>query len=227
MVATPPKGSQDWRLLQESLAKLFLADGHYDDALRCYVSLQDADTALSLVKDNHLVDAIADDIPSFVMLRISPGQLKSASRNELEELASDPIMLLVDEATAGVVEPDEVFAQLDKPSLRPFLYFYLRALWRGGSTQQEPTLPRVGHSAVTTSLAADTGKQHVEQFADTVVDLFAEYDRNLLMEFLQASTAYTFEKAVQVCEMKHYVEEARLSLEQDWTDEKSIILNHR
>ena len=118
---TAPKSSQDWRLLQESLAKLYLADGHYEDALKCYVALQDADTALSLIKDNHLIDAIADDIASFVTLRVSPNQLKSASHKELSELAADPIGVLVDEAAAGVVEPDEVVAQLNKPTLRPLV----------------------------------------------------------------------------------------------------------
>ncbi|KIW88981.1 uncharacterized protein Z519_10465 [Cladophialophora bantiana CBS 173.52] len=219
-----PKGSQDWRLLQESLGKLSLADGHYDEALKCYIALQDADTAMSLIKEHHLVDAIADDIPSFVMLRVSPEQVKTASRDELNELAADSIKVLVDEAAAGVVEPDEVVAQLDRPTLEPFLYFYLRALWRGEGTQGGPALSRVGHSAITTSLAADTGKQHVEQFADIAVDLFAEYDRDLLMEFLQASIAYTFENAVKVCETKHYVEELVYLLSKTGQTKKALFL---
>ncbi|KAJ9611466.1 Vacuolar protein sorting-associated protein 41 [Cladophialophora chaetospira] len=219
-----PSGSQDWRLLQEGLAKLYLADGRYEDALRCYISLQDADTALSLIKDNHLVEAIAEDIPSFVTLRISPSQLKSASQKELAELASDPIRLLVDEVATGVVAPDEIVAQLDKPDLKPFLYFYLRALWRGEGTQEESSLPRVGHSAITTSLAADSGKQYVEEFADTAVDVFAQYDRSLLMEFLQASTAYTFEKAVQICEKGHYVEELVYLLSKTGQTKKALFL---
>ncbi len=219
-----PKGSQDWRLLEESLAKLYLADGHYEDALRCYIALQDADTALSLIKDNHLIDAIADDIPSFVTLRVSSSQLKSASTKELEELASGPIRVLVDEAAAGIVNPNEVVTQLDKPTFKPFLYLYLRALWRGDGTQEEDSLPRVGHSAVATTLAADTGKIHVEDFADTAVDLFAEYDRSLLLEFLQASTAYTFERAVQICEKRHYVEELVYLLSKTGQTKKALFL---
>ncbi|KIX06877.1 uncharacterized protein Z518_04853 [Rhinocladiella mackenziei CBS 650.93] len=219
-----PKGSEDWRLLQESLAKLFLADGRYNDALKCYIGLQYADAAMSLIREHHLVDAIADDIPSFVMLRVSLNELKSASLDELGELASEPINVLVDEATAGVVEPDEVVAQLDSPLLKPFLYFYLRALWRGESTAPEPARSRVGHSAVVTSLVADRGKQLVEQFADTAVELFTEYDRDLLMEFLQASTAYTFEKAVQVCEKKHYVEELVYLLSKTGQMKKALFL---
>ena len=219
-----PQGSYDWRLLQESLAKLYLADGHYDDALRCYVALQDADTALALIRENHLVNAIVDDIPSFVMLRVPPGQLKSASRQELEELTSEPIKILVDEAGAGVVNPDEIVTQLDTLSLRPFLYFYLRKLWRGEGAREVPAATRVGHSAVATSLAADSGKQQVEQYADIAVDLFAENDRELLMDFLHASTAYTFEKAVQVCEKKHYVEELVYLLSKTGQTKKALFL---
>lgn len=221
---TAPKGSDDWRLLQECLAKLFLADGHYDEALKCYISLQDADTAMSLIKDHHLVDAIADDIRNFVMLRVSPGQLKSASLGELDELASDPIQLLVSEAAAGAVDPEEVLAQLDSAPLRPFQYLYLRGLWRGEGTEDSEKGPRVGHSAAANALAVDAGKQLVEQFADTAVELFAEYNRSLLIEFLQSSTAYTFETAVRICEKKHYVEELVYLLSKTGQMKKALFL---
>ncbi|EXJ84990.1 hypothetical protein A1O3_05665 [Capronia epimyces CBS 606.96] len=218
------KGSEGRRILQESLAKLYLADGHYNEALKCYINLQDADTAMALIKDHHLIDAIADDVPSFVMLRISPSQLDSASQEELEELVSDPIKVLVDEASAGVVEPEEVVAQLDTPPLKPFLYFYLKALWHGDGTQSLSATPRVGHSAVATSLVADAGKQLVERFADIAVELFAQYGRDLLMEFLQTSTAYTFEKAVKLCEQKHYVEELVYLLSKTGQMKKALFL---
>ena len=67
--------------------------------------------------------------------------------------------------------------------------------------------PRVGHSRAVASLAADEGKALVDGFADTAVDLFAEHDRGLLMDFLHTSSAYTFEKAVAICERRHYVQE--------------------
>ncbi|KAJ9631251.1 Vacuolar protein sorting-associated protein 41 [Knufia peltigerae] len=218
------KASDDWRLLQEGLAKLFLADGRYNDALKCYIHLQDADTALSLIKEHHLVEAIADDIPSFVTLRVTPDQLKSASTGELDEFSVDSIQLLVDEATAGVVEADEVVSQLSTSKLRPFLYFYFRALWRGEGSNSVAKGPRVGHSAVATALIADTGKQLVEQFADTAVELFSEYDRSLLMDFLQTSTAYTFEKAVKLCEKKHYIEELVFLLSKTGQMKKALFL---
>lgn len=221
---TVTKGSQDWTALQEGLAKLFLADGHYNEALKCYIALQDADTAMTLVRDHHLVDAVADDIPAFVQIRVPTKQLKSLSTEELSTLAADPISVLADEATHGVVEPDEVFAQLDTPPLRPFLYFYLRALWKGEGDIHEPRGPRVGHSAVASALAADTGKQLVEQFADTAVELFAEYDRPLLLEFLQTSTAYTYDVAVKICEKRRYVEELVYLLSKTGQMKKALFL---
>ncbi len=208
-IATP-KQSKDWRILQECLAKLYLASGRPADALHCYISLQDADTALTLIKEHHLLSDVSDDISSLILLRVSRSQLEHASVSELQDLTSEPIALLVDEAHHGTVQPDQVVHQLDKPPFHLFLYFYLRALWLGhGATTSidHQSTPKVGHSALSTTLIADEGKLLVEQFADSAVTLFASYDRNLLMDFLQTSTAYHFDSAVRVCESKHYISE--------------------
>jgi hypothetical protein len=219
------KNSTDWRLLEECLAKIYLADGRYQDALRCYVRLQDADTALAMIKEHHLVDTIADDIPSLVLLRITPDQLKTSAQDELAELSSDPIKLLIDEATHGVVEPQEVVGQLGEaqPSLMLFLFFYLRALWRGEGTSQKK-MPRVGLRGHVTNLLADEGKILVDQFADMAVDLFAEYDRELLMDYLHTSTSYTFENAVKICERRHYIEELVYLLSKTGQMKKALFL---
>lgn len=200
------KDSEDWRILMECLAKLYLADGHYREALRCYISLHDADTAMSLVKENHLVEAIVDDIPNFVMLRITRQQLKTSSKEELEELSSDPIKLLVDEASHGVIEPDFMVRQLNKPDLRIFLFFYFKYLWRGTGRAEVQT-HKSRHRFSIANLAADEGKMLVDGYPDLAVELFAEYDRTLLMEFLHVSTLYDFSTALKVCEKKKYYEE--------------------
>jgi vacuolar protein sorting-associated protein 41 len=218
------EGSDDWRILVESLAKLFLADGNYDGALKCYIRLQDADTALSLIKDHHLIESILDDIPSFVQLRVSDTHLKSAPTDELYDLASEPIKLLVDEAETGLIQPEEVVEQLEAASLTRFLFFYLRALWRGEGTKQEKRAPRVGHLAAMETITADAGKILVENFADTAVDLFAEFDRDLLNDFLHTSIAYTFEKAVAVCEKKHYIPELVYLLSKTGQMKKALFL---
>lgn len=222
---TVDDGSEDWRTLQECLAKLFLADGRYDEALRCYIRLQDADTALSLIKDHHLIEAIADDVPAFVQLRVSAQQLKSAPREELQDLASEPIKLLVDEAEHGAVDPFSVVEQLEAADLSVFLYFYLRGLWLGeGSSPKTPSTPLRGHRGRLDSLAADAGKMIMEQFADKAVPLFAEHDRELLSDFLHTSTAYTFDLAVKTCEQRHYVPELVYLLSKTGQVKKALFL---
>ncbi|KAL4924295.1 CLH domain-containing protein [Aspergillus undulatus] len=202
-------GTHDGRILMRCLAKLYLAGGHYNDALRCYIRLQDADTAIALVKDHHLLDALSDDIPAFIMIRVSKEQLKSAPISELAESTSEPIKLLVSEAHTGIVPPETVLKQLQAAEKPLFTFFYLRALWRGDSLSHEVEKPRRGRHRrdAATKLAADEGKNLVEQFADTAADLYARYDRPLLMEFLQTSTAYSFDMAVSICEQYRFTAE--------------------
>ncbi|OJJ51601.1 hypothetical protein ASPZODRAFT_56678 [Penicilliopsis zonata CBS 506.65] len=202
--------SDDWRLLMESLAKLFLAAGHYREALRCYIHLQDGDAAMSLIREHRLVDAVSDDIPAFISIRVSKQQIKSAPITELEEITAEPIKLLVGEAYTGIVPPQTVVSQLQAANRLVFLYFYLRALWRGESLFHEGVKLRRGrgvHRDAANRLAADEGKALIDPFADTAVELFAEYDRTLLMEFLQISTSYAFDSATAICEQRRYTPE--------------------
>ncbi|KAF7114074.1 hypothetical protein CNMCM5793_007054 [Aspergillus hiratsukae] len=203
--------TEDWRILTNCLAKLYLAGGHYNEALRCYIRLQDADTAMALIREHRLLDALSDDIPAFIMIRVSKQQMKTAPISELEEITAEPIKLLVSEAYTGIVRPEVVVAQLKDANRLLFLYFYLRALWRGESLPHDAAKPRRGHGArirdAASKLAADEGKALVDNFADTAVELFADYDRPLLMEFLQVSTAYSFDTAVAVCESRHFTSE--------------------
>ncbi|KAI9371165.1 hypothetical protein BJX61DRAFT_543907 [Aspergillus egyptiacus] len=199
----------DGRVLMRCLAKLYLAGGHYSDALRCYIRLQDADTAMALVKDHRLLDALSHDIPAFIMIRVSKEQMKSAPISELSEITAESIKLLVSEAYTGIVPPATVVEQLEAANRPLFSYFYLRALWRGESLPPGVEKPRRGrHSRDAASkLAADEGKNLVDQFADMAVELFAQYDRPLLMEFLQTSTAYTYDSVVAICEQHHFTPE--------------------
>ncbi|KAL5333857.1 hypothetical protein BJX70DRAFT_379774 [Aspergillus crustosus] len=197
------------RVLMKGLAKLYLAGGHYSDALRCYVRLQDADTAMALVKAHRLLDALSDDIPAFIMIRVSKQQLKSAPISELAKITAEPIKLLVSEAHTGIVSPATVLEQLQAADRPLFIFFYLRALWRGDSMPHGLEKPRRGRYSrdAATKLAADEGKNLVDQFADTAADLFAQYDRPLLLEFLQTSTAYSFDVAVDICEQNRFTPE--------------------
>ncbi|WEW55179.1 Vacuolar protein sorting-associated protein 41 [Emydomyces testavorans] len=207
-----PEGTDDWRFLTECLAKLFLAGGHYREALRCYVRLQDAETAMALIREHHLLDAIVDDIPGLILIRVSKAQMKSAPITELEEATSEPIKLLVREAVNGIVHPATVISQLQAADLHLFLYFYLRTLWKGDflpSTADKPTAPIRGHhrTGAADKLVADEGRLLIDPFADTVVELFADYDRPLLMQFLQSNTSYSYDAACSICELRHFTSE--------------------
>ena len=175
----------DWRVIIESLAKLYVADGRPREALKYYVKLRDADMAMSLIKDYHLVDAVADDIPGFILLRVTNEQKRTASIEELRETTSEAINLLVLEAQHGLVQPSVVVNQLQE-KLPLYLFFYLRSLWKGDAIED--------HNLETHDRLVGESKALVDAFADLAVHLFALYDRDLLMEFLKSSTYYTFEK---------------------------------
>jgi hypothetical protein len=118
---------------------------------------------------------------------------------------------LVSEAYTGIVRPETVVSQLKAANRILFLYFYLRALWRGEALPHDASKPRRGRGAhardAASKLAADEGKALIDTFADTAVEVFADYDRPLLMEFLQTSISYSFEAATHICEQRHFTQE--------------------
>jgi vacuolar protein sorting-associated protein 41 len=215
---------RDWRILTDGLAKLYLASGRTRDALKCYIRLQDADVALALIRENHLVDAVADDIPGLLLLRITKEQQKEGSLSELEELSIEPIRLLVSEAHHGVVSPGDVVEQLkQQKSLQPFLFFYFRALWNGDTAEDPSTKKRTVRDATTHRLTVE-GKSLVNDFADTALKLFAEYDRSLLFEFLKASPSYNLSLASSICEERGYIPEFVYILSKEGNTKKALYI---
>lgn len=195
---------RDWRVLVESLARLYLAAGRDREALKCYIRAQNADAAMALIKDGNLLDAVADDIPGFLLLRISKGQFRNAPLSELEEASSEAVKVLVQEAHRGAIPPSTVIRQLERrgPQSQPFLFFYMRQLWHGPALDRDENIPRRKFN-----LQIEESHAMVEDHADLAVQLFAEYDRELLMTLLRASPVYNFEKAIQICEHRHYISE--------------------
>ncbi|KAK7422053.1 Vacuolar protein sorting-associated protein 41 [Neonectria punicea] len=190
---------RDWRIVMESLARLHEANGRHREALKCYIKLHDADSAFRLIRDNHLADAVADDIPSFIGLRVSPEDVSVMTEADLEHATSEAITLLVDEAQHGLLRPDVVVEQLTAQQLNLYIYFYFRGLWKGEGIKEH-----VGENV--DRLVMDS-QSLVDGFGDLAVHLFATYDRPLLMEFLKISVGYTYEKAVQECELFSYYDE--------------------
>lgn len=216
---------RDWRILMESVAKLYLANGQPRKALSCYIRLQDADATMSLIAEYHLVSAVSDDIPGFILLRVSKLQQKSAPLSELSTATLEPIRLLVAEAHHGIVQPETVIQQLEKrySMPNPYLFFYFRALWTGDIAQdtQETATPR---AATEERLLAIEGKTLVSDHADTAVHLFAEYDRPLLMEFLKSSQSYDLALASKLCEERKYIPELVYLLSKEGRTAKALRL---
>jgi len=200
---------RDWRILLSGLAKLYLANGQPRKALSCYIRLQDADATMSLIAEYHLVDAVSDDIPGFILLRVTKTQQQSAPLLELGAQTLEPIRLLVSEALRGIVPPDIVITQLnDKYGMpNPYLFFYFRALWNGDTATTDTPDNATPKAAIEERLLALEGKTLVSDYADTAVELFAEYDRPLLMTFLKSSQSYTLEHASRICDQCTYIPE--------------------
>ncbi|KAF2500329.1 hypothetical protein BU16DRAFT_523135 [Lophium mytilinum] len=211
--------ARDWRILQDVLAKMYLSGGRPREALKCYFRLQDADAAMSLIRDHHLLEAIRDDIPGFILLRVSREQMESAPMHELQEASIEAIHLLVTEANRGVVPAHEVVSQLESKGLsfQPFLFLYLKSLWKGegSETKGSTTADRV---------AADGLKMMAEDFGDLIVGLFAEYDRPNLMEFLRSSQSYNLDKASAVCERRDYIPELVYILSKTGQTKRALFL---
>lgn len=177
---------RDWLIVMESLARLYEAGGRHREALKFYIKLHDADSVFRLIRDRHLAEAVADDIPGFIGLRVSMERMKQMTEQDLVEATSEAITLLVDEAQHGLVRPDVVVEQLEAKKLYLYLFFYLKGLWRGQGIRE--------HSAENIDRLVMDSQSLVDSYADLAVHLFATYDRPLLMEFLKSSTSYTFEK---------------------------------
>jgi hypothetical protein len=194
---------RDWRVLLEALAKLYLANAQPREALRCFILTQNSDAAMNLIREEKIAETLADDIPGFLTLKVSKEQLRSAPLAELEESSAEPVALLVEEALRGSIPPMTVIQQLQEKggSMQIFLFFYLRALWNGGSRAKRVKAPRRKFHLS----EIDQGHAMVEDHADLAVELFAEYDRDLLLQFLQASEVYSYDKAAAICEQRHYI----------------------
>jgi hypothetical protein len=188
--------NRDRKILTESLAKLYTSNNQPRDALPYWMRLKDSEKTIQIVRDFHLIDSISDNIPSFVSIKISDDNLAQLSIVELEEFTYEPIILLANETCSGVIHPEMVVDQLESNNDLLFLFFYLKALWTGLGHLDKPIEARVTE-----------GRSMVERFADLAVQLFAEYNRDLLMELLKTSQAYTFEKATVVCERNDYIPE--------------------
>jgi hypothetical protein len=200
---------RDWRLLMESLARLYLADGRARDALKAYVRLQDAERVFSLIREEKLLDAVVDDVPGLLMLRVTKEQLRSAPASELFEASAEAVQLLIDEAHRGTIPAESVIRQLlaKGDTFQLFLFFYLRALWNDTTRSADSDNNRSNLGRGKFDRRIEEGHAIVNEHANLAVRLFAEYDRPLLLTFLKSSEVFSFDLAAEICERRHYIPE--------------------
>ncbi|KAG9627234.1 WD domain-containing protein, partial [Aureobasidium melanogenum] len=105
---------------------------------------------------------------------------------------------------------------------QPFLFFYLRALWTGRTSDEEVPMSRAERMKLQQQV--EEGRLLVEQYGDLAVTLFAQYNRELLMDFLRSSTSYTYEKASHICEEKHYIPELVYLLSKTGQTKRALFL---
>ncbi|KAF3908502.1 hypothetical protein ABW21_db0205135 [Orbilia brochopaga] len=190
------KGKEGWRRLHNCLAILYTHTARHTEALQEYIMLKNAEEAIKLAKEyNILSGAIRGHVAEWLWLGVDEKAFKTASKEELEASTKENVQLLAhegwDHEGAGITMP-EVVKELKSADELLLLFFYLKELW------------------LRDKQAAFTGigiRGRLQPFGDLIVASFAEYDRASLMEFLQTSEDYDFEKAVKVCERRKYIDE--------------------
>ncbi|KAJ6261844.1 Vacuolar protein-sorting-associated protein [Drechslerella dactyloides] len=190
------KGQVGWRRLHNCLAILYTHTARHTEALKEYIMLKNAEEAIKLAKEyNILSGAIRGHVAEWLWLGVDDKMSKSASKSELEAQTKENVQLLVHEGwdhEGSGITMEEVVKELKSAEELLLLFFYLKELW------------------VRDKQAAFTGigiRGRLQPFGDLIVASFAEYDRGSLMEFLQTSEDYDFEKAVKICERRRYIDE--------------------
>ncbi|KAF3127784.1 Vacuolar protein sorting-associated protein 41 [Orbilia oligospora] len=190
------KGKVGWRRLHNCLAILYTRTARHTEALMEYIMLRNAEEAIRLAKEyNILSGAIKGHVAEWLWLGVDDKTRDSATVEQLEQETKENVQLLVhegwDHEGAGITLED-VVRELQRTDETLLLFFYLKDLWFRDKQ------------------AAFTGigiRGRLQPFGDLMVVSFAEYDRQALMEFLQTSEDYDFEKAVKICEKRKYIDE--------------------
>lgn len=196
---------RDWRILMNGLAKLQAAGGMPREALRCHIQLKNPDEAMSLIRDHRLINAVSDQLPGLLTLRLSEDELRHGDINVLRKQSADIVQLLVDEARDGVVSSEVIVSQLEADLYAPFLHFYFQSLWSGPMRDPDKNYTRAERAAM--DAKTREGRLIVDVYADRVIALFAVYERRLLLEVFQLSNTYNLDRATEICESRHYVPE--------------------
>ncbi|RVD80736.1 uncharacterized protein DFL_008629 [Arthrobotrys flagrans] len=190
------KGKVGWRRLHNCLAILYTRTARHTEALMEYIMLRNAEEAIRLAKEyNILSGAIKGHVAEWLWLGVDDRTRDSATVEQLEQETKENVQLLVHEGwdhEGTGISLEDVVRELQRADETLLLFFYLKDLWFRDK------------QAVFTGIGI---RGRLQPFGDLMVVSFAEYDRQALMEFLQTSEDYDFEKAVKICEKRRYIDE--------------------
>ncbi|KAG8782576.1 Vacuolar protein sorting-associated protein 41 [Ceratobasidium sp. 428] len=170
-------------ILMECLAELYIANRQPGQALPYLLRLR-RPSVFDLIREHNLFTALRDDA---LLLVEFDQELEEKRRSDTQPDGVDftkpaiprtAIQLLVENTHA--IPINRVVQQLQ--TNRFFLFLYLAALF-----EEDP--------------------QHVSEYADVQVELFAEFSPEKLIDFLRASSYYNLEKAFRICDQRDLVPE--------------------
>ncbi|KAK9465381.1 hypothetical protein V1512DRAFT_277549 [Lipomyces arxii] len=187
---------EDDRKLRQNIAKLCVSVGNSNAAIGHLLHIQDP-AALDLIRSQHLLLSMLPLIPEILTINVSMDELESAPVSVIRDKSAEAVDLVVE----GRLEllPDRVVEQVMKSGMEVMAFLYLERL------QQED------------SFAA-------QNFADLLVNLYADYDRAKLLDFLKRTNSYNLEKASEICETREYISELVFILGKTGENKKALML---
>lgn len=166
-------------LLLESIAELYQLNRQPEKALDCFLELRNP-LIFRLIQEFNLYSHIRDQVVGLMEFDLSQFESLSLYQQEDVRITSEgrAVALLI--RNTDSIPVASVVSQLHHQPL--FLHIYLHGLFT-----RDPSLGSAYH--------------------DIQVELYAEYDYHLLLNFLRTSNDYSLEKAYRVCVLRDLVPE--------------------
>ncbi|KAK7205716.1 hypothetical protein BZA70DRAFT_237249 [Myxozyma melibiosi] len=187
---------EDDRKLRQNIAKLYVSIGNPNAAIGHLLHIQDP-AAIDLIRDQHLLLSMLPSIPEIMTINVTVQELESAPVSVIREKSAEAVDLVVE----GRLEllPERVVDQVIKSGMEVMAFLYLEKL-----QMVDPFASQA--------------------FSDLLVNLYADYDRPKLLEFLKKSNSYNLEKASEICEKREYIPELVYILGKTGENKRALML---
>lgn len=158
------------------------------------IALKD-ENFVAYMRSHHLLASHLDLLAKFFQIQLG---CCDEDIDRFQEKIENDIHILV-ECTGGELPPERIVKALNESNLKRVSFFYLEKL-----TLHEPTL--------------------VRGLEDEMIELYALFKRNALLEFLTKRTNYDIERAIKVCESQKCHSELVYLLSQVGQNQKALRL---